>query len=87
LRQASRELIKAYSLGVPIDELDELFALFIWNQGIGHFASEIGSSQLFKIYKTIKEMEDKGIERKGIVENIMKDFGENNPNIGTAYKQ
>ncbi len=86
-RQASRELIKAYSLGVTIDELDELFALFIWNQGIGHFASVIGPSQLFKIYKTIKEMEDKKIERKEIVENIMNNFGENNPNVGTGYKK
>ena len=87
LRQASRELIKAYSLGVTIDELDELFALFIWNQGIGHFASEIGPSQLFKIYKIIKDMENKKIERKEIVKNIMNNFGENNPNVGTGYKK
>ena len=85
-RQASRELIKAYSLGVTIDVLDELFALFIWNQGIGHFASEIGPSQFFKIYKTIKELENKKIERKEIVESIMESFGENNPQVGTNYK-
>jgi len=87
LRQASRELIKAYSLGVTIEELDELFALFIWNQGVGNFASEIGPSQLFKIYKTIKEMEEEGIGKEETVKNIMKHFGENNPNVGTAYKQ
>ena len=86
-RQASRELIKAYSLGVTIEQLDELFALFIWNQGIGYFASEIGPSQLFKIYKTIKQMEIKKIERAKIVESIMNNFGENNPDVGTGYKK
>ncbi len=85
-RQAARELIKAYSLGITIDELDELFALFIWNQGIGHFASEIGPSQLFKIYKTIKELENKKLEKKEIVKNIMERFGEKNPMVGTNYK-
>ena len=85
-RQAAREFIKAYSLGVTIAEFDELFALFIWNQGIGHFASEIGPSQLFRIYKTIKELENKKIERKEIVKNIMENFGEKNPMVGTNYK-
>ncbi len=40
-RQATRELIKVYSLGLTVQELDELFSLFAWNQGIGYFSSEI----------------------------------------------
>ena len=41
IRQSTRELIKAYYLGVTVEQFDELFSLFIWNQGIGHFSSEI----------------------------------------------
>ena len=53
-RQATRELIKAYSLGVTVKELDDLFSLFAWNQGIGHFSSEIGFSIVFIVYRHIK---------------------------------
>jgi alkylhydroperoxidase/carboxymuconolactone decarboxylase family protein YurZ len=34
-RQATRELVKAYAAGVTVAELDELFSMFVWNQGIG----------------------------------------------------
>jgi len=44
-------LVKAHATGVTVDELDELFTLFIWNQGVGHFASEIAPSSLFVVYQ------------------------------------
>lgn len=47
MRQAVRELVKAYTIGVTSAELDDVFAMFAWNQGVGFFASEIGPSALF----------------------------------------
>lgn len=86
-RQATRELIKAYALGVTIQELDELFSLFAWNQGIGHFSSEIGPSTTFGVYKQIKKRERDGMERKAIIEEIMATFGDRNPDINTIYSK
>lgn len=86
-RQATRELIKAYSLGITIGELDELFALFAWNQGIGHFSSEIGPSTVFGVYKHIKKREQDGIDRRIIMNEIMETFGDKNPNVNTLYKK
>ncbi|NLL70106.1 MAG: DUF2249 domain-containing protein [Epulopiscium sp.] len=86
-RQATRELIKAYSLGVTVKELDELFSLFAWNQGIGHFSSEIGPSTVFGVYKQIKKREQEGLERKKILDEIIEKFGDKNPNVNTLYKQ
>jgi len=77
-RQATRELIKAYSLGVTVKEFDELFTLFIWNQGVGNFASEIGPSTLFGAYQLIKTLEEKGEAREGVLKEIVADFGEGN---------
>jgi hypothetical protein len=85
LRQATRELIKAYSIGVTIAELDELFAMFAWNQGVGYFASEIGPSTLFAAYKYIKTQEDKNTEQSEIVKGLTEKFGEKNPNVSTFY--
>ena len=86
MRQAVRELVKAYSIGVTTAELDELFAMFAWNQGVGYFASEIGPSALFAAYKYIKSQEEKGKERNQIVKGLMENFGEKNPGVGTFYK-
>lgn len=86
-RQATRELIKAYSLGVTVKELDELFSLFAWNQGIGHFSSEIGPSTVFGVYKQIKKREQEGLERKKILDEIIEKFGDKNPNVNTLHKQ
>jgi hypothetical protein len=86
-RQATRELIKAYSLGVTVKELDELFSLFAWNQGIGHFSSEIGPSTVFGAYKQIKKREQEGLERRKILDEIMETFGDKNPDINTLYKK
>ncbi|MDW5300309.1 MAG: hypothetical protein SA378_09250 [Sedimentibacter sp.] len=86
-RQATRELIKAYSLGVTVNELDELFSLFAWNQGIGHFSSEIGPSTVFGVYKQIKKREQEGLDRKEILDEIIEKFGDKNPNVNTLYKQ
>ncbi len=86
-RQATRELIKAYSIGVTVKELDELFSLFAWNQGIGHFSSEIGPSTVFGVYKQIKKREEEGLGREKILEEIMEKFGDKNPKVNTLYKK
>ena len=54
MRQAARELVKAYIHGVESAALDDVFELLAWNQGIGFFSSEIGPSALFQAYKLIK---------------------------------
>lgn len=82
LRQATRELIKAYYLGVTVEQFDELFSLFIWNQGIGHFSSEMAQSSLFKVYLLIKNAEKKGKNKKEIMTVINEKFGEKNPETG-----
>ena len=86
MRQATRELIKAYSIGVTIPEFDELFCMFTWNQGVGHFASEIGPSSLFAAYQFIKTQEDRGTVRSEVVKELTEKFGEKNPDVATFYK-
>ena len=85
-RQATREMIKGYATGLTIEELDELFSLFVWNQGVGHFASEIGPSSLFGAYMLIKNLEKNGTSRSEIVRELIEKFGEKNPAVGTAYR-
>ncbi|UZJ40350.1 hypothetical protein OO006_08190 [Prosthecochloris sp. SCSIO W1101] len=87
MRQAAREFIKAYSVGVTIAEFDELFTMFAWNQGVGYFASEIGPSALFEAYRYAKTQEGAGKKRKEIVRKLMEKFGENNPDISPFYKR
>jgi hypothetical protein len=82
-RQATRELVKAYAAGTTVGEFDELFTLFVWNQGAGHFASEIGPSQLFAAYQLIKSQEEQGNSRENVMGTLLKNFGENNPDVGT----
>ena len=67
MRQATRELVKAYIQGLDSAALDDVFELLAWNQGIGYFSSEIGPSTLFAAYKGIKNMASvpRTIERKG----------------------
>ena len=86
-RQATRELIKAYALGVTVAELDELFALFAWNQGIGHFSSEIGPSATFGVYKLIKRREQEGLKKEKILEEVMQTFGDRNPDVNPLFKK
>ncbi len=78
IRQATRELIKAYAHGVTSAMLDDVFELIAWNQGIGFFSSEIGPSPLFKAYKMIKQMEKKEQSREEIMAQLMQNFGEKN---------
>ncbi len=85
-RQATRELVKAYAAGTTIAELDELFCLFVWNQGAGEFASEIGPSSLFAAYQMAKEMESQDASRDRIVGALKQRFGETNPAVGTSYQ-
>ena len=81
MRQATRELVKAYIHGIDSQALDDVFELLAWNQGIGFFASEIGPSTLFKAYKHIKNREKNGIEREKICSELMEKFGESNPDV------
>ena len=85
-RQATRELVKGYAAGVTVAELDELFSMFVWNQGVGNFASEIGPSSLFAAYSLIKEQEQKGVPRADILKELVERFGEKNPQVGTLHK-
>ena len=82
IKQATRELIKAYYLGATVAEFDELFALFIWNQGIGHFSSEMAQSSLFKVYLLIKKLEKDGRQRKEVMAVVKEKFGEKNSESG-----
>lgn len=81
MRQATRELVKAYIHGLDSAALDDVFELLAWNQGIGYFSSEIGPSTLFAAYKTIKSMEKQGRERGEICETLKEKFGEKNPDV------
>lgn len=81
MRQASRELVKAYAFGVESAVLDDVFELLAWNQGIGFFSSEIGPSPLFQAYKLIKTQEKAGKTRDEIQRQLKEKFGEKNPEI------
>ena len=81
MRQATRELVKAYIHGLDSAALDDVFELLAWNQGIGYFSSEIGPSTLFQAYKTIKQMEKKGNTREEIAEVLKEKFGEKHPDV------
>ena len=81
MRQATRELVKAYIHGLDSRALDDVFELLVWNQGIGNFSSEIGPSMLFAAYKTIKNMEKQGKERNEIIKILKEKFGEKNPEV------
>lgn len=81
MRQATRELVKAYAAGVESAALDDVFELLAWNQGIGYFSSEIGPSTLFQAYKLIKNAEKAGKPREEIVVQLRQKFGEKNPEV------
>ena len=81
MRQATRELVKAYIHGLDSAALDDVFELLAWNQGIGYFSSEIGPSTLFQAYKTIKNMEKQGKARSEICDMLKEKFGEKNPDV------
>ena len=81
MRQATRELLKAYIHGLDSAAFDDVIELLAWNQGIGYFSSEIGPSTLFAAYKTIKNMEKQGKARKGICETLKEKYGEKNPDV------
>ena len=87
LRQATRELVKAYFEGVTVAELDELFSLFVWNQGVGNFASEIGPSQLFAAYQLIKKLENEGKSRDEVLAELAGKYGEKNPDVSVLEKK
>ena len=81
MRQAARELVKAYIHGVESAALDDVFELLAWNQDIGFFSSEIGPSALFQAYKLIKNSEKQGKSREDICSALRKKFGEKNPEM------
>ncbi|MBW1911156.1 MAG: hypothetical protein JRJ11_16745, partial [Deltaproteobacteria bacterium] len=72
---------KAFALGVTVAELDELFSMFVWNGGVGTFASEIGPSSLFGAYQLIKTLEEKGKTREEVMSELIENFGEKNPEV------
>ena len=81
MRQATRELVKAYVCGVESSALDDVFELLAWNQGIGYFSSEIGPSPLFQAYTLIKQQEKQGTERPQICQMLREKFGERNAEV------
>lgn len=81
MRQATRELVKAYIHGLDSAALDDVFELLAWNQGIGFFSSEIGPSTLFAAYKFIKQNEKLGKAREEIYAGLKERFGEKNPDV------
>lgn len=81
MRQACRELVKAYAHGTDSAAFADVFELLAWNQGIGFFSSEIGPSPLFRAYKLIRQQEKLGKSREEIGTLLMENFGEKNPEI------
>lgn len=81
MRQAARELVKAYVHGIDSKALDDVFELLAWNQGIGYFSSEIGPSALFQAYRLIKQKEKAGKPREEICALLIENFGEKNPEM------
>ena len=79
--------MKAYSAGVTVPELDELFTLFVWNQGIGNFASEIGPSPLFASYQLIGRLESEGKSRDSVIAELAGKFGEANPDVSVLEQK
>lgn len=82
VRQATRELIKAYASGAVVEELDEVFALLIWLEGVSTFVSEISTSTVFGAYELIKKMEAQGEKRSDVLSALMEKFGERHPDVG-----
>jgi len=82
VRQATRELIKAYASGAVVEELDEVFALLIWLEGASTFVSEISTSTVFGAYELIKRMEAQGKKRSDVLSALMEKFGERHPDVG-----
>ena len=82
MRQATRELIKAYAAGATTQELDEIFALFIWLEGASTFVSEISTSPAFGAYQLIKRMEGGGKGRDETLAALISKFGERHPDVG-----
>jgi len=79
MRQATRELVKAYAAGASAKELDEVFALLIWLQGAATFVSEISTSTVFAVYEMIKRMEGQNKRRDEILATLTDKFGEGHP--------
>jgi len=82
MRQATRELIKAYAAGAAVQEFDEVFALLIWLQGASTFVSEISTSPAFGAYELIKKMTKQGKGRGEIVNALTEKYGERHPEVG-----
>jgi alkylhydroperoxidase/carboxymuconolactone decarboxylase family protein YurZ len=82
-RQATRELVKAYAAGITLEQLNEVFSLLVWMQGIPTFASEIASSSLFAAYQLIKELRREGLPREEVTKRLAEKYGESNPEVAT----
>lgn len=85
-RQATRELIKAYSLGVTVKELDELFSLFAQPGYRPLFIR----NRTFRCFWCIQADQEKGAGRLGqgkVLDEVMEIFGEKNPHVHTMFKK
>ena len=60
--------------------------MFVWNQGAGYFASEIGPSTLFAAYSYAKSEEEKGCAKDAVLKGLIEKFGEKNPEVSTIFK-
>ena len=81
MRQAMRELLKAYANGIDSRAFDDVFEQLAWNMGIGYFSSEIAPSPLFQAYKTIKQMEKQGKDRDAINQILKEKFADQKPGM------
>ena len=81
MRQAMREMLKAYANGIDSRAFDDVFEQLAWNMGIGYFSSEIAPSPLFQAYKTIKQMEKQGKDRDAINQILKEKFADQKPGM------
>ena len=75
MHHAAEELFEAYRNGLDIRAADDAFKVLIWDRGMGWFNSDILPSELFSVYKEIKEAEAEGRSRKQIVDALTARFG------------
>jgi len=51
---------------------------------VGTFTSEIGPSSLFGAYQLMKTLEGEGKTRGEVMNTLMENFGEKNPDVGVV---
>jgi hypothetical protein len=74
--QACNDLIKAYTAGISLDDLDEISDMFVHYQKIGETVSEIGPWPIFDAYQKIREFEQKGLPKEEIIQYLNNRFND-----------